>query len=312
MASRDDYLVGWVCALPVEVAAAKATLDHIHDILPPDQNSDDSNNYILGSVQGHNVVITYPTSGVYGETSVASVATQLHANFKSVRFTLMVGIGGGVPDSKEDIRLGDVVVSKSTAGWPGVVQYDVNGERAEKQEESNRGRAPDQPTPVLLTAMGKAETAAIFEESQMPKYMSEIVQQDPVTFAHPGPEQDVLFSPDYHHATIESEEDGCDHCDPDRIRPRQPRETQDPIVHYGPIVSSRHLIRHGASRDELANKQGALCLETEAAGLEDAAKYLIIRGICDYADSHSSKLWHAYAAAAAAACAKEVLSFIPA
>jgi nucleoside phosphorylase len=311
MASRNDYLVGWVCALPVEVAAAKATLDRIHDNLPPDQNLDDSNNYILGSLQGHNVVLAYPNSGVYGETSVASVATLLHASFKSVHLILVVGIAGGVPDTKEDIRLGDVVVSKSTANWPGVVQYDVNGERAEDRDKLIRGRAPDQPAPLLLTAMGKAETAAIFDESQMPQYISEIVQRDPVTFAHPGPEQDVLFESDYNHTTIESEEDGCSHCNPERIRPQQPRETQDPIVHYGQIVSGFNLIRHGATRDELAHKQGALCLETEASDLKDAAKYLVIRGICDYADSHSSKLWHAYASAAAAAYAKEVLSFIP-
>lgn len=109
----------------------------------------------------------------------------------------MVGIAGGVPRTKEDIRLGDdvvVVVSKSTAGWPGVVQYDVNGEGTEDQFV--RSRALDQPTPLLLTAMGKAETAAIFDESKMPLYISEIVQKDPVTFAHPGPEQDVLFEPE--------------------------------------------------------------------------------------------------------------------
>ncbi|KAL7946830.1 natch and ankyrin domain protein [Trichoderma barbatum] len=311
MASRDDYLVGWVCALPVELAAAKATLDRIYDNLPPDQSLDDSNNYILGSLQGHNVVLAYPDSGAYGEISVASVVTQLHASFKSVRFLLMVGIAGGVPDTKEDIRLGDVVVSKSTAGWPGVVQYDVNGERVEDQDQLIHSRALDQPTPLLLTAIGKAETAAIFDESQMPQYISEIVQKDPVTFTHPGPEQDVLFGPDSDHTTTESEEVGCHHCDLDRIRPRQPRETQFPIVHYGLIVSGHYLIRDGATRDKLAHKQGALCLETEASGLKDAAMHLVIRGICDYADSHSSKLWHAYAAAAAAAYAKEVLSFIP-
>lgn len=70
-------------------------------------------------------------------------------------------------------------------------------------------------------------------------------------------------------------------------------------------------MRHGVTRDKIAHEQGVLCFETEAAGLEDASKYLIIRGICDYADSHTSNLWHAYAAAAAAAYAKEVLSFIP-
>lgn len=312
MAFCDDYLVGWVCALPVEVAAAISTLDRIHDSLPLDQNLDDSNHYILGSLQGHNVVLAYPNNiGSYGETSVASVVAQLHASFKSVRFLLMVGIAGGVPNTKEDIRLGDVVVSKSTAGWPGVVQYDVDGEQTEDQNQLIRGRAPDQPSPLLLTAMRKAETAAIFDESQMPQYVTEIVQKDPATFAHPGPEQDVLFEPDYDHTAIEPGEDGCSHCDPDRIRPRQPREIQDPMVHYGLIISGHHLIPHGATRDKIAHKQGALCFETQASGLKDAAKYLVIRGICDYADSHSSRLWHAYAAATAAAYAKEVLSFMP-
>ncbi|GAB0145905.1 hypothetical protein EsHS_00006323 [Epichloe bromicola] len=326
MASRGDYLVGWVCALPIEVAAAKATLDRIHDNPTPDpnldddddNNDDDDNSYILGSLQGHNVVLAYPNLGVHGKTSVAGVASQLRASFKSVRFNLMVGIAGGVPETNEDVRLGHVVVGKSTAGRPGVVQYDVVGEER-AQDQFIRCRALfHQPTPSpLLTATGKAETAAIFHESQVPRYISEIVRKDPVTFAHPGPEQDVLFEPNYHHTTVdESEENGCHHCDPDRIRPRQPRETQDPIVHYGLIgliASGHRLMRHGATRDKLAHKQGLLCLETEAAGLlTDTAQYLVIRGICDYADSHSSKLWHAYAAVAAAAYAKEVISFIPA
>ena len=38
---------------------------------------------------------------------------------------------------------------------------------------------------------------------------------------------------------------------------------------------------------------------------------LMIRGICDYADSHKNKKWQPYAAGAAAAYAKEVLSVIP-
>ncbi len=246
---------------------------------------------------------------MYGKTSVAGVTTQLHASFKSVRFNVLVGIAGGVPDTKEDIRLGDVVVSKSTAGWPGVVQYDVNGEQGEDQ--LNRGKALNQPTPLLLTAIGKAETAAIFDESHISQYISKIVQNDHVTFVHPGPEQDVLFESNYDHTTVQSEEDGCDHCDPDKIRPRQPRETQDPTVHYGRIASVHHLMRHGVTRDRLAHEQGVLCFETAAAGLRDAAQYLVIRGICNYADSHSSKLWHSYAAAAAAAYAREVLTFIP-
>ncbi|KAH8423977.1 uncharacterized protein LDX57_001733 [Aspergillus melleus] len=283
-------------------------LDRIHDNLPPNQKLDDNNNYILGSLQGHNVVLAYPSSGVHGETSAADVATQLRASFKSVRFNLMVGIGGGVPDT-EDTRLGDIIVSKSTAGRPGLVQYNVNWEQVEDQFIG--GRALNKPTPLLLTAMGKAETAAIFGESKISQYISETLSRDPATFTCPGPEQDALFEPNYDHTTMEPEQNGCSHCNVDRIRPRQPREVQGPIVHYGLIASGHHLMRHGATRDELAHKQGVICFETEATGLKDAAHYLVIRGVCDYADSHSSTLWHSYAAVSAAAYAKEVLTFIP-
>ncbi|RJE17991.1 NACHT domain protein [Aspergillus sclerotialis] len=199
--------------------------------------------------------------------------------------------------------------SKPTAGRPAVVHYDETGERAE--EQFIWGRALDEPTPLLLTAMGKAETAAVFGESKMLQYIAEIVRKDPVTFTHPWPEQDVLFELNYDHTTIESEGYGFSHCNPDRIWPRQPRETQDSIVHYDLIASGDHLMRHEATRDQLSHKQGVLCFETETTSLKYAAQYLVIRGICDYADSHSSKLWHAYAAVAAAAYAKEDLSFIP-
>ena len=43
----------------------------------------------------------------------------------------------------------------------------------------------------------------------------------------------------------------------------------------------------------------------------DSFPCLIIRGICDYADSHKKKIWQPYAAAVAAAYAKELLLVIP-
>ena len=38
---------------------------------------------------------------------------------------------------------------------------------------------------------------------------------------------------------------------------------------------------------------------------------LIIRGICDYADSHRNKRWQSYAAGIAAAHAREILLVVP-
>ena len=56
-----------------------------------------------------------------------------------------------------------------------------------------------------------------------------------------------------------------------------------------------------------------LCFEMEAAGLMNSTPCLVIRGISDYADSHKREdhAWHGYAAAAAAAFAKEFINTIP-
>jgi hypothetical protein len=72
-------------------------------------------------------------------------------------------------------------------------------------------------------------------------------------------------------------------------------------------------MRSAAERDRVsAELGGVLCFEMEAAGLMDSFPCLVIRGICDYADSHKNKGWQNYAAATAAAYAKGLLSRIPA
>ena len=57
---------------------------------------------------------------------------------------------------------------------------------------------------------------------------------------------------------------------------------------------------------------GVLCFEMEAAGLMNNFPCLVIRGISDYSDSHKNDGWQRYAAATAAAFAKELLNHLPA
>lgn len=125
MASRrrlrgGDYSVGWVCALPIELAAAQIMLDEEHEHLG--QDVDDANIYTLGQIGEHNIVIACLPAGQMGTNSAAAVAVQMKLAFKSIRFSLMIGIGGGVPSREPDIRLGDVVVSQPHMGRSGVVQ----------------------------------------------------------------------------------------------------------------------------------------------------------------------------------------------
>jgi nucleoside phosphorylase len=128
--AAEEYTVGWVYALPLEMAAAKGMFDRVHPNLPQ-QNSADHNNYILGQVGQHEVVIACLPAGIYGTTTAATVAKDFMRTFQSIRFGLMVGIGGGVPSPTHDIRLGDVVVGQPTGVYGGVVQYD-RGKTAQK------------------------------------------------------------------------------------------------------------------------------------------------------------------------------------
>jgi nucleoside phosphorylase len=83
-------------------------------------------------------------------------------------------------------------------------------------------------------------------------------------------------------------------------------------LHYGTIASGNQVIRSAAERDQVsAELGGVLCFEMEAAGLMDSFPCLVIRGICDYADSHKNKRWQVYAAGMAAVYAKGLLSVIP-
>lgn len=117
--SREDYTIGWVCALPIELTAAQEMLDNKHADLP--QDSDDANTYTLGRIGEHNVVIACLPAGQTGTNLAAAVALQMKSTFRAIQFALMVGIGGGVPSPETDVRLGDVVVSQPGNGHGGVI-----------------------------------------------------------------------------------------------------------------------------------------------------------------------------------------------
>ncbi|KAN0073185.1 hypothetical protein V8E54_008405 [Elaphomyces granulatus] len=301
-----DYTVALVCALPLEMAAAKSMLDEIHPNLPTSSN--DQNIYALGKIHDHNVVIACLPSGVYGTTSAAIVANQMRFTFPAIRFGLMVGIGGGVPTKEADIRLGDVVVSKPAGDFGGVVQYDFG--KTLGQGTFERIGILNKPPQILLTAIAKLQADQMIEASRIPEFLAEMIAAYPVMrtdFTYRGQEQDRLFDATFDHHGLQNT---CDTCDISRLVTRPVRDKHDPVIHYGLIASSNRVMKHGGTRDKLGQELGILCFEMEAAGLMDNFPCLVIRGICDYADSHKNKQWQGYAAATAAAYAKELLSMI--
>jgi nucleoside phosphorylase len=66
-------------------------------------------------------------------------------------------------------------------------------------------------------------------------------------------------------------------------------------------------MKSGEHRDRLVQSEGVVGFEMEGAGVWDNISCIIIKGVCDYADSHKNKAWQAYAAVTGAAAAKSFL-----
>ena len=282
-----------------------AMLDEEH--LPLSQHPEDDNAYTLGRIGEHNVVIACLPAGQMGTNSAATVAAQMKYSFGGIRFRLMVGIGAGVPSEDYDIRLGDVVVSKPGKLNGGVVQYDF-GRTIEEGRFVHTGSL-NAPPSVLLTAVNTLQARHNLRGNRLVHYLS--VMDTPRLrrrYTYQGEDNDKLFEAAYDHVGTGST---CEQCDISKLVKRHARDDANPAVHYGTIASGNQVMRHGTIRDRLRREFDILCFEMEAAGLMNNFPCVVIRGICDYADSHKNKRWQEYAAGTAAAYAKELLSIIP-
>ena len=304
---KDQYTVGWICALQEEVAAAKAMLDEEYEYTMHQEHGD-PNSYSFGRIKHHHVVIAGLPSGDYGASPATMVASQMLRSYPYIVVKLMVGIGGGVPSSDIDIRLGDVVVSQPHGTFGGVVQYD----RGKNHGHFERTGQLDRPPPLLLNALKSMQANQEMQEFNVRRYIHENLRNNPSMLERYDrpPKEDELYQADYNH--LESDRD-CTHCDRRKLVIRQDRKSATEVkFHYGTIASGNQVMKHGSARDKISRDlRGILCFEMEAAGLMNNFSCLVIRGVCDYADSHKNKVWQRYAALTAAAYAKKLLSIIP-
>ncbi|KAH8650421.1 nucleoside phosphorylase domain-containing protein [Ilyonectria robusta] len=266
MPNPQSYTIGWICAITTESVAARAFLDEEHDG-PSHVAQHDNNSYILGNIGSHNVVIAVLPDGEYGTTSAAAVARDILHSFPNVRIGLIVGIGGGAPGSKHDIRLGDVVISSRDGGKGGVFQYDF-AVSALRGTYKIRGHQLADEVERALKGIKKRKK-----------------------YTRPPPTSDRLYKPN---AVYPETSDDCNMvCNAAYLVARDARDEEDdnPAIHYGLIASRNQLIKDAHIRDKLAADKGVLCFEMEAAGLINYFPCLVIRGIYDYSDSHKNEDW---------------------
>lgn len=327
------YTIAWIAALAVERAAAEAMLDEQHEE-PLDfvHNPSDANEYTWGRMGVHNIVIASLPAGIYGTTAAATTAAHLASSLPHIKIGVLVGIAGAIPQLKTakdangavietvdkhlDIRLGDVVVGRPEGTSGGVVQYDLGKSKLGQVWE--RKGSLNAPPHVLLAALSRLQSEHRKGNYKIPGFLEKMLADYPsmakprlakdVPYTHQGYSHDILFQADYGH--LEGESD-CSNCEVAYRITRQERETTDPDIHYGIIASGNTLVKDAFTRDKISQSTGerCICYEMEAAGIVSYFPCLVIRGICDYADSHKNDRWQPYASATAAAFAKELLFY---
>jgi nucleoside phosphorylase len=300
----ESFTIGLIYIKPLEFLALTPMLDERFASVPIAHG--DQNDYTLGRIGSHNVVIVGPARGDQGTVATAQFVTTIRLTFPNISIGLLVGIGGGIPHpASHDVRLGDVVVGAPETG-PALVQYDLGKRTAEGFKVM---RTLAKPPAVLRKAVNKVEDKFRClqegEDDILAPHLERFSKYPRLRKEYQRPSApDRRVKPTYIH------EPGTDCLDHDAQfeEPREPRESDHIVIHYGTILSGSTLMKSSQDLDELSKKHNAaLCFEMEAAGLMDVFPCLVIRGICDYSDSHKSDRWQGFAARAAAAYAREVL-----
>jgi nucleoside phosphorylase len=175
------------------------------------------------------------------------------------------------------------------------------------------------PPEALLKVLATLQARHERRPSEVSDILEKMLKENPLMkkpkhgkpgYVHQGEPNDRLFEASYQHV----EGSDCSNCDSHKEIKRDRRDSTEPEIHYGVIALGNGLIKDGVTRDSIIRwtDEDCICFEMEAAGLMNSFPCLVIRGICDYADSHKNDRWQRYAAATAADYAKEFLSVVPA
>ncbi|KAK4220954.1 kinesin light chain 3, partial [Podospora fimiseda] len=309
--TRHDFEIAIICALTLEADAVEALFDrHWDDDGPPfDKAIRDSNTYSTGVIGRHNVVLAYmPTMG---KANSAAVAANCRISFPNIKLAVLVGICGVAPFSLDgsEIILGDVILSD------GIVQYDFGRQLSDRFVRKDTlldslGRPNTEIRSLLAKLKGLRGRRTL--QNKMIHYIDMLRKDVELAAIYPGVSQDKLFEATYRHVR---DEKLCEHCGCDGpvvLRNRLQQDSPQPLVHFGFIASGDTVMKSGEKRDAIIQQEGVIGFEMEGAGVWDIFPCVVIKGACDYADSHKTKVWQRYAAATAAACMRAFLdNWIP-
>ncbi|KAJ4237551.1 hypothetical protein NW757_013252 [Fusarium falciforme] len=340
---RDDFEVAIICALPLEYDAVTYIFDEFWDENGDQYGraTGDPNSYTTGRMGKYNVVLVLLPQ--MGKTNAASAAASMRSSFVGLRLALLVGVCGGMPRTRDgEVLLGDVIISKTIIQYDFGRRY-PDGFVRKNTIDDHLGR----PNKDIRNLVAIFETDRGRDQlQQRTAYFLQQLRTKAAQarrrgkYDHPGPAEDKLFESSYRHKHHVSPtcicRDCCSDSDPvcdeargsscavlgcaddhlvarKRLQAEQRSDhhgrdaTPQPVVHVGAVASGDMVMKSAADRDRLSREADVIALEMEGAGVWDEVPCIVVKGVCDYADSHKHKGWQNFAAATAASVSKAIL-----
>ncbi|KAJ5758689.1 hypothetical protein N7520_005845 [Penicillium odoratum] len=323
---RRGFDVAIICALDFEAHAIEYIFDNFWNEQPDDRQygklPEDENTYRTGVISNHNVVLTYMPG--MGKSFAASATSSVRLSFPNIRLALVVGICGGVPSpfsngTNKKIFLGDIVISDE------IVVYDYgkmlptgfSQKKPETVPVSNR-----EVRTFLHKLKGPRGYNRLIERSH--HHLAGLQKERPEEYFHPPRRFDRLFESSYHHKHRRAsncksckEKSYCEtaheatcevlKCSSKRLVARSRSTTEGIDVHFGRMASADTVMKSSIIRDRIAEEANVIAFEMESAEVHDNLPCIVVKGVCDYADSHKDKIWQKCSAGGAAACVKALL-----
>ncbi|KAJ5614816.1 hypothetical protein N7528_008470 [Penicillium herquei] len=325
---RRGFDVAIICALDFEAHAIEYMFDNFWDEQPDDLQygklPEDENTYRLGVISNHNVVLTYMPG--MGKSFAASVTSSLRLSFPNIRLALVVGICGGVPSSESssngtnrEIFLGDIVVSDEIVvhDFGRTLPTGFSQKKPQTVPVSNR-----EVRTFLHKLKGPRGYNRLIQRSQ--HHLADLQNERPDEYLYPARQFDRLFESAYHHTHRRASnckackeklfckaahDATCEvlKCSSKRLVNRSRSTTEGIDVHFGRMASGDTVMKSSIDRNQIAKEANVIAFEMESAGVHDNLPCIVVKGVCDYADSHKDKSWQKCSAGGAAACAKALL-----
>ncbi|KAK4071605.1 uncharacterized protein Triagg1_5843 [Trichoderma aggressivum f. europaeum] len=306
----------------------------------------DLNRYTLGCVGNVLVVVVLlPGKGKVDAASAAASLRSSYNNLRTVLVVGICGALPNLFDETEtEVLLGDVIMSEYVVRYDFGSQC-PDDFKPNRSIEDTLGR-PNKETRILNAHLktqryrDKLEDSAFKLLQHLQAKMGETKHRG--KYDYPGPAHDRLFDSKYRHKHQDA--DACNTCracisnaDPvcesalrlgcadlgcsndyliprDRLKERERAEeagslgTPALVIHTGGVGSADTVMKSGEARDRISRRDKVIAFEKEGAGVwDELPSCIIIKGVCDYADSHKPKGWQKYAAATAASTAKALL-----